>query len=180
VSAGGRAGACFGDSGGPLLVRGDDGHARVLGVLSSGAAGCFGRDTYARVDRLWEWLAGASGAPVHEHREQAGLGYAALGTRGRCFDGRAVWTEQHSLRARHCPPGEPCGWSDKADGYRCVKAGAACAGVSDLGQCEEKSAVRCVRGRIEQNPCGACGFSCAHSPQTGAAICTASQVPDGG
>ena len=50
-----ESGACAGDSGGPLLARGNDGKAGVIGVLDRGSSSCVGRDVYLRVDRLRSW-----------------------------------------------------------------------------------------------------------------------------
>lgn len=52
VGDGGQGGACFGDSGGPLLIRGDNHQVRTLGILGSGSLNCSGRDAYTRLDML--------------------------------------------------------------------------------------------------------------------------------
>lgn len=57
VSAGAEAGACVGDSGGPLLVSGKDGVPELVGVLSSGSVTCTGFDEYIRIDAFREWIA---------------------------------------------------------------------------------------------------------------------------
>lgn len=68
VGAVGR-GACFGDSGGPLLVSSGDRELRVAGVLHAGDPDCRGQDQYTRVDaaRLWiraQLSVGDSDAPA--------------------------------------------------------------------------------------------------------------------
>jgi hypothetical protein len=51
----GRAGACFGDSGGPVLaVRA--GVVEVAGVLSRGSPSCLHWDQAVRTDAIFEWL----------------------------------------------------------------------------------------------------------------------------
>lgn len=56
VNGFGQSGACEGDSGGPLLVRGLDGTLGVLGVLSRGSISCRARDVYTRVDNVRDWI----------------------------------------------------------------------------------------------------------------------------
>jgi hypothetical protein len=50
------AGACVGDSGGPLLRDRDSEPAVLLGVLSRGSASCLGRDQYVNVAAARDWL----------------------------------------------------------------------------------------------------------------------------
>jgi S1-C subfamily serine protease len=64
VDGHGRAGACVGDSGGPLLVRDGNGAPRVAGILSGGSASCVDRDQYTRVDRARAWLTDHSATPT--------------------------------------------------------------------------------------------------------------------
>lgn len=52
----GERGACFGDSGGPLLAMGDQDGIQIVGVLSKGEASCVGRDHYTRVDVASSWI----------------------------------------------------------------------------------------------------------------------------
>jgi hypothetical protein len=56
VDGGGETGACVGDSGGPLLMRDDDGRHRIIGVLSAGSASCLNIDVYQRLEALSAWL----------------------------------------------------------------------------------------------------------------------------
>ena len=57
----GQRGVCFGDSGGPLMVRAGDGTTRVIGVLSHGDESCVGRDHYTRIDTYLSWIEGFIG-----------------------------------------------------------------------------------------------------------------------
>jgi hypothetical protein len=65
VTGSGERGACGGDSGGPLLLRGHDGVPRLAGVLSRGSASCVGKDTYLRASLIASWAADVRGATVH-------------------------------------------------------------------------------------------------------------------
>jgi hypothetical protein len=56
VDGGGETGACVGDSGGPLLMRDDEGRHRIIGVLSAGSASCLNIDVYQRLEALSDWL----------------------------------------------------------------------------------------------------------------------------
>ena len=55
VVAEGNAGACGGDSGGPLL-RFDDGSYELLGLLSSGSIDCVKFDSYVELTNVRSWL----------------------------------------------------------------------------------------------------------------------------
>jgi hypothetical protein len=59
----GRGGACFGDSGGPLLVE-QGGVATVAGVLNIGSGDCLGSDRYQLLAPARDWLASVLGAPI--------------------------------------------------------------------------------------------------------------------
>lgn len=169
VSSDRLGGACFGDSGGPLLARADDGSVRTLGLLKFGTANCFGSDHYARVDGLASWAADVG---LKLEAPPASSTDARLGAVGRCFDNRAVWFEEGNLQAAICNGRRGCGWSREARGYRCVLPDEDdCGGIDELGTCRDGQAVTCASGRLDENPCGTCGFSCRRSPQTGAATC---------
>lgn len=56
VDGGGETGACVGDSGGPLLMRDDEGRHRIIGVLSAGSASCLNIDEYQRLEALSAWF----------------------------------------------------------------------------------------------------------------------------
>ncbi len=55
VDSGGDAGACVGDSGGPLFMRGKSGW-QVVGVLSEGSAYCTGEDVYVDLASVGAWI----------------------------------------------------------------------------------------------------------------------------
>jgi Trypsin len=61
VDGAGVSGACLGDSGGPLLVRGTDGAPIVAGVLSQGSASCVNGDSYVRTSAVMGWLEEVTG-----------------------------------------------------------------------------------------------------------------------
>ncbi|NRA68651.1 MAG: trypsin-like serine protease [Pseudobacteriovorax sp.] len=50
-----QGGMCFGDSGGPALVR-NEGQWAILGVLSSGSPNCSGFDQYTSVYKVRDWV----------------------------------------------------------------------------------------------------------------------------
>jgi hypothetical protein len=174
VTAHGLGGACFGDSGGPLLVRGDDGRVYVLGILASGTTSCFGQDSYARVDALGEWLRDSDVAVSPSSPSAAQK--PAFRAEGRCFDERAVWFSGGRLHAEVCEHGTRCGWSPARSGYRCVDRDEdPCMGIDDLGVCRQGIATNCRQGRLVDNPCADCDLACARSPRSGAATCIASR-----
>lgn len=51
-----RHGVCFGDSGGPVMVKDSNGNTRVAGDLSNGDTSCMGSDNYTRVDTNRAWI----------------------------------------------------------------------------------------------------------------------------
>lgn len=119
VSGNGASGACVGDSGGPLLVRGEGGRVVIAGVLSSGSASCRKDDHYVRVDALRDWIQEIAGTYVTQ-RPSCGT----IATAGRCLYGQALWCEAGELSAERCAGGQRCGWDRAASGYRCVDSDA--------------------------------------------------------
>jgi hypothetical protein len=167
VNAGGLGGACLGDSGGPLLVRGADGAIRVAGILRAGSATCRGQDHYTRVDAATSLLESRIGPPVTPATPCGSLDGA-----GRCYGERAVWCENGSTRAQDCAAPLGCGWDANFAGFRCVEpASDPCAGVDDLGQCDGDVAVRCEGGVLRHTSCASCGTSCSRAPSSGRAAC---------
>ncbi len=62
-------GACYGDSGGPVLTQLDDGTWRIFGVTSWGQAGCGAGNYFSMVHRGVEWIETESGfdvTPCHD------------------------------------------------------------------------------------------------------------------
>jgi hypothetical protein len=169
VTADGLAGACAGDSGGPLLIRGQSGEVEVLGVLSDGTASCRGEDTYIRLDALSEWLDQQGVEP----EQNAGIACADLGNEGMCSNDRAVYCEHEGARSDHCQElGEVCGWDSAARGFRCIPPGVGpCGEINALGVCREGQAIRCESGALVWSDCAACGAACVRSPKTGRATC---------
>lgn len=56
VDGKGESGACFGDSGGPLIIKNYDNTVRVAGVLNFGDTSCRNRDYYIRTDLNQDWI----------------------------------------------------------------------------------------------------------------------------
>jgi hypothetical protein len=161
----GAAGACLGDSGGPLLGRADDGSVVVLGILSDGSVSCELEDRYRRVDSVAGWLRESVAALPED--ESCG----ALTLAGRCFDGRAVWCDQDGVRrSQSCTPAKPCGWDSALEGYRCVNPELDCAGADAFGACLGGGVRRCAAELDEYLPCSACQ-RCGFDPRTGNAGC---------
>jgi hypothetical protein len=168
VSGLGANGACEGDSGGPLLVRGSDGAPIVAGVLTSGAASCTRENDYVRTDQVAGWLrATIADSPTDD------LECGAVAAAGRCFGGEAVWCAGGSLAAEACSNGAQCGWSAAATGFRCVApADDPCGGVDGVGACVGTAAVRCNAGVPERHECG-CG-GCRVDGSAGGPTCSES------
>lgn len=167
VGASGYAGACVGDSGGPLLRRNRDGRPEVFGVLSGGSVTCWAEDDYVRTDVAASWIASVTGAVVHDSPACGELDRV-----GRCFNEVAVWCVDARLSATACETGETCGWSADEGGFRCVEASEDwCSGVGDLGTCSDGDALTCEGGQLRRNACSACGAPCVISPRSGRATC---------
>jgi len=160
VDGQGRSGACDGDSGGPLLGRGDDGLVEVLGVLDDGATSCRGVDRYTRLDLLVDW------APFVEHvpteTRGAVVGCAGLEQLGSCMRGRAFYCDNGERRVDDCAfSGQGCGWDRTAEAYRCVaEEDDACAGIGSFSQCEGQTLLSCSSGTPLARPCDTCAGRC--------------------
>jgi hypothetical protein len=162
----GASGGCSGDSGGPALRRGSDGAIEVLGVLSSGSAGCLATDRFASVAEAESWIA-------DRVETQTGTPPACptYGDRGRCYGDQAVWCEDHALHAKQCRSGR-CGWSDREAGYRCLSHESdPCFGTSDLGECDGERNTWCDDGELRSEPCDACAGRCRRLTATGRTGC---------
>jgi hypothetical protein len=93
----GRAGACFGDSGGPVLVRDDLGRVAVAGIISRGSRSCVDVDIAVRVTEADVFLAPItqpSLAPPDECEE--------LESFGLCDRGRAINCQRGALVVERC------------------------------------------------------------------------------
>jgi hypothetical protein len=171
VSADHRAGACYGDSGGPALSRASDGSVRVVGILSFGASGCADTDQYTRLNGVGSWLA-AYGVVPGPAEELADCQF--VGPEGRCFANSVLsCPDGVSPRIDRCGDGMRCGFDAAAHTFGCVSPDRdSCDGVGDLGSCEGDDRLRCEEGAIVAAPCAACGATCRASVRDGRAICT--------
>ena len=173
VSADGYAGLCIGDSGGPALLRADDGRVAVAGVLAAGSASCRGSDDFVRVDIARDWVAATVGPPPAPD-----TACGTLDAAGRCFGELAVWCAVGVLRSERCANGRNCGWDAAAAGHRCTPAAAdPCRGIDSFGICQDGDALHCVDGRLRRNTCRQCGAQCARSPRTGIVTCAPPDRP---
>jgi hypothetical protein len=165
VDGEGRSGACDGDSGGPLLLRGATGAPEVVGVLSTGSQSCVREDEYTRVDVVRAWLAGrASAAPLD--RSCGGITAS-----GACFGSTAVRCSDGVLEATRCEGGARCVWT-AAGSYGCdALPSTACGALDQVGVCEGDLARHCSEGRLVEVDCAAEGARCAAAPATGVAGC---------
>ena len=164
VDGSGVSGACLGDSGGPMLVRADDGGVRVAGILSAGSESCLGVDRYVRLDAVSEWLAGQGIELAHSEATACD----AVTATGTCQQGRAVWCNAGQVQVDACAAS--CGWSLPDRGYRCVDRGDdACQGVDGFGVCSGAFVYRCVGGMLLGAECG-CGH-CERQGGSGLAEC---------
>lgn len=165
----GATGACFGDSGGPLLRRDRDGVLRVAGVLHRGAGSCRAADAYTRTDVAADWLAGTGGAALLAGSFECGQ----IGAEGVCYEGRRVHCADGSLHAEACDDPTRCAWSHAAQRYACIEAEQdTCGGVSATGECADGRAVWCEQGQLTANDCNVCGGACVRSASTGRVQCS--------
>jgi Trypsin len=150
VSGFGTTGACDGDSGGPLLIRGANGTVMVAGVLSVGSLTCTGNDTYVRLDTIGQWVQTVVGAYESVDRACGGID-----TAGRCFYGDAVWCANGQIAGQACSGATSCGWDAAQAGYRCVlPTRDPCAGVDSVGTCKGNTALQCNGGELQRKDCG--------------------------
>jgi hypothetical protein len=167
VNGFGRSGACFGDSGGPILVRAEGGNVAIAAVESFGERSCTGIDVATRVAPVLDWIHQVigSGDPLVVPTDAC----AAIEQEGFCDRGRAFFCDGLTLNVTSCEADEVCGWSNEASGFRCVSAAEdPCHGVGSQGRCQDTRALRCTAGRIDEIPC-AC--ECASSAADGRAAC---------
>jgi hypothetical protein len=168
VAAVGRSGACEGDSGGPVLTRGDDGLIGVAGILDRGARTCVGEDFYTRSDLLVAWPAFAESdvsKPIS--------GCIGLDEQGICLRRMAMWCASGQVQTQTCSePGRACGWSPTSTGFRCVEeASDPCMGMGSVHRCIGDSVVWCSGGVVAQEDCQRCGMKCTPWASSDGATC---------
>jgi len=162
----GSRGACFGDSGGPVMVVASDGSVRVAGDLSNGDGNCLGRDNYTRTDTSVDWIESYTGPTGVE-----GGPCGDIDAVGRCMSGGiAMWCgDSDELQSESC--GGACGWDGAAGGYRCIDGSDPCGGVDGYGACDGSVARWCDDGVPKQRDCSACEEACVTDRSLGGAYC---------
>jgi hypothetical protein len=146
VDGRGASGACEGDSGGPLLLRGPDGAARVAAILAIGSDSCTGTDEYVRLDAIQAWVQATVGPVV-----PGVLDCGSISSEGRCLYGSAIWCSDARLAGDHCASGTQCGWDPRQAGFRCVDpASDPCEGVGSVGTCRDGAALSCTQGTLRR------------------------------
>lgn len=162
---GDRSGACFGDSGAPLLSRDPDGQAVVLGTLSGGAPSCTGIDQYVRADSVSAWMQSYFVPAVTVPPS----GCAELRETSRCYGPIAAFCDQGVLETERCLRPEKCGYDAELGRFGCTSDDP-CQGVDALGTCKDGQVTRCEAGVLVRTDCG-CDQVCAVSGATGLAQC---------
>jgi hypothetical protein len=158
VNGQGQHGLCGGDSGGPLMTQAADGSIRVIGELHGGDTSCLDVDHYTRVDLYRSWIEQHVGpTPVSD-----GVACGALTVEGTCSGDNAVFCGGKGVtQTQACSDVEACGWSDSAQGFRCVSVGTdPCDGYDGIGVCVGQVATACIGGTLQAIDCAACGLVC--------------------
>jgi hypothetical protein len=106
VDGAGKSGACFGDSGGPVLIRDTSGRVKVAGVLSKGSASCLNLDLAVRTDAIAAWIAQQLPATAVEPPADE---CPALDGGGLCLGDRRIFCAAGALAIEGCPPDQTCG-----------------------------------------------------------------------
>ena len=155
VDGGDQHGACYKDSGGPLLGIDEQGVVRLVGTLIGGGANCVGRDEYVRLKAIFDWAEQVKSTRADDP-------CAGLSWEGACKQRRAIWCEKDQVAATDCQGKQVCGWDGDESGFRCVDDEAdPCRGIGTSGACESGTLLTCDRGQIVETDCGACGKRCA-------------------
>lgn len=174
----GKHGACFGDSGGPVMVVQSDGTVRVAGDLAEGDESCVGIDYYTRVDVFRDWLAETMGGLYTVGAQPCG----EVSLKGRCDnDGsRATWCGPDGVIVTDlCGDDETCSWHAEAEGWRCLATSEdPCEGVGAAGRCDGEVLSWCGPGGLLQRDCAACSEVCVPHPSAGF-VCVPSQCEPG-
>jgi hypothetical protein len=164
VDGHGRSGACGGDSGGPLLVRGEDGQPEVVGILHGGSQSCVGRDQFVPLQLAQAWL----GARVAVGTPSISCGQ--IGSEGACFGTMALSCRDMTIVANRCQPSERCAWTPQGS-YGCVTtAVTACEDFDQIGRCTGNVARACVKGHLAEARCASVD-GCINDPATGTVRC---------
>ena len=170
VNGEGAHGACFGDSGGPVMVMASDSVVRVAGDLTNGDGNCIGLDNYTRIDTQQAWIEGYTGGG------NPGQPCGSVTSEGRCFSNgtQASWCGPNNLLVGEtCTNGTACGWDAGANGYRCIAGADPCGGVDGFGVCEGEVARWCDHGQPRVRDCATCdGQICDSNANTGV-VCVA-------
>lgn len=162
----GRSGACEGDSGGPMLIRGTDGRPTVAGILSTGSASCLERDSYIRGDLIAEWMPSILPAET-----EAPIVCGAITKAGRCLYGSESHCVDGALITTHCGDEQVCGWSKALQRYDCMTpVGDPCKGYGSSGLCDHQIAYSCEAGKLSAVDCGPCSI-CQYDPTSGQPAC---------
>jgi trypsin len=152
VDGRGVSGGCFGDSGGPLLVRDEHGALNVAGIMLRGSASCVGVDVYVRADQIRLWIERVAPGPG-----SSTVGCDGLSREGLCRRGRAMYCEGDIIHSDACSLPSICGWAESAAGFRCIPAELdPCDAVGDSGQCLKNIFRRCEQGILAEEPCEKC------------------------
>lgn len=157
-AAAGDAQDCYGDSGGPITKRGDDGKLTVLGVVSGGIG---------TQDLICDWGGVyATLGPAAKQTVDVAVGCGLVPVEGAC-DGsivsRCIPPEEggYQVAQTDCSLlGLVCGLDDAGE-IGCIPD--PCEGIPEEGTCDGEVAVRCSTDgprEVTEIDCGALGGSC--------------------
>ncbi len=170
-------GACFGDSGGPLLGHNSDGSARVMATLSAGDDDCVGLDFFVRADSYRSWIEGLVGETPGLSDEldpfpaDEPLTCAELGDWGHCRGDMARWCLEGEIQEVDCTScGMRCTVDESVGGVNCVEPEAdmpeeeplpgACGDLDWFGRCDGNVAEWCGEEGVQRLDCTDHGMTC--------------------